>query len=201
MTEDWRENYICCEHILEPKDPPPVEGLRHKGFRVCCEKCYPDFLLLEEVRDKFDDEAYREWRQKAGYTTHGKRRTADELVKMVQEMSIGFPDGTVLCDLCNKEIFDQDDVRMSIAFLDISKQEHQEVVEKLSRKFGRIFLSSPPGEPETYLGCLDCLPESIKDPTMGTDEWIVKGHIIYKEKFPRIVGVELLDHSPPEIGS
>lgn len=50
LYPDWRDAYVCCEHVLELKDPSPTtEGLRHRGFRVCCEKCYPDFLLKEDL--------------------------------------------------------------------------------------------------------------------------------------------------------
>lgn len=48
LQSDWRDAYVCCEHVLELKDPPSTERLRHRGFRVCCEECYPDFLLKEE---------------------------------------------------------------------------------------------------------------------------------------------------------
>lgn len=144
---------------------------------------------------------YSEWRTNLGITTRGKEHSKEDVLTMVKEMKIGLPDGTVLCDLCNKEIFDQDDIRLSIGFLDISRFEHDKLLKKLSRLFDRVFISSGPGEPETYLCCTKCIPTSIRVATIGTDEWIVKGHIISREKFPRIAGAEILDHSPPDTGS
>lgn len=52
MTEgkergDWVDNYNACEHILALPVPAPTEGIRHRGFSVCCEACYPDFLYRE----------------------------------------------------------------------------------------------------------------------------------------------------------
>lgn len=45
---DWRDNYICCSHILSlSKEEAASANARHRGFRVCCEKCYPGFLYSE----------------------------------------------------------------------------------------------------------------------------------------------------------
>jgi hypothetical protein len=49
---DWRDQYVMCEHIAAlPKGADgaaSTKGVRHSGFRICCEACYPTFLFPEE---------------------------------------------------------------------------------------------------------------------------------------------------------
>ena len=42
---DWRESYVICQHVFDDES----KGTRHRGFRVCCEACYPDFLFAENL--------------------------------------------------------------------------------------------------------------------------------------------------------
>lgn len=47
---DWAVEYVVCEHVEALGIDPPTEGLRHSGFRVCCEACYDaGFLFIEDI--------------------------------------------------------------------------------------------------------------------------------------------------------
>lgn len=39
-ARDWRADYIICEHIAD--GTAALAGMRHAGFRACCETCYED---------------------------------------------------------------------------------------------------------------------------------------------------------------
>lgn len=43
---DWRDRYWICEHVA--KGNGESGDLRHRGFRVCCEACYPEFLYPDQ---------------------------------------------------------------------------------------------------------------------------------------------------------
>lgn len=43
---DWRDRYVHCIHIAEAGSD--TEDVRHSGFRVCCNTCYPMFLFPKE---------------------------------------------------------------------------------------------------------------------------------------------------------
>lgn len=61
---DWRDQYVVCSHIRGEKPPEPGTT-RHRGFRVCCEACYPGFLFHEapdaihHVWTETDDDVHR----------------------------------------------------------------------------------------------------------------------------------------------
>jgi len=48
---DWRHEYICCEHVAARTDDS-TDGVKHSGFRVCCESCWDaGFLHSSDLID------------------------------------------------------------------------------------------------------------------------------------------------------
>ncbi len=44
--KDWRLDFIVCRHVAEDQRL----GTQRSGFRVCCNRCAPDFLTVERLR-------------------------------------------------------------------------------------------------------------------------------------------------------
>jgi len=119
------------------------------------------------------------------------------LVRKLESLSIGLPDGTCLCDFCNRRLKDKEEVRVYYSKLDMSEREYKEMLRRAKRFFRADIVIAPSTTEDIYLCCTSCLGNKLEEPTHGTDEWIFKAILTYENGTPRLRNIQALYHSPP----
>jgi len=123
------------------------------------------------------------------------------LVQKLESLSIGLPDGTCLCDFCNRRLKDKEEVRVYYSKLNMSEREYKEMLRRVRRFFRVDRVIAPSTTEDINLCCTSCVGDKLEEPTYGTDEWIFKAVLTYKNGKPRLINVQALYHSPPEEGT
>jgi len=44
VGRDWRDDYVCCVHVMALEHPASTDGVRHQGFVIWRESCYASWV-------------------------------------------------------------------------------------------------------------------------------------------------------------
>jgi len=123
------------------------------------------------------------------------------VIERLKKLRLGYEDGTCLCDFCNRELRDGEEIRILYGKLDMSEEEYQESLRRIREFFGAKLIVGSRSTVDIWASCTGCIGDWIDRPTRGTDEWLFKATLKRCRGGSRLENIEVLCHSPPEEGT
>lgn len=127
-----------------------------------------------------------------------------EVIAYLSRIQIGILNEDHLhCDwACNSQIYTREEVEVFVGMV-ADPEGMQRYIDKLkaSGEFDKV-ISPDPFQPDVYISCKKCFKGKIENPTLGTDEWLFRGHIGMTPSGKRcLADLVLVAHSPASEGT